>query len=86
MNSFYNIFSGIYIFDCISFQQDESDQELGSLRSAIDSVPVGKDTYVLSTGHSPQPIEDSLSADEAGAPMHKTYLHKQCNASFCISS
>lgn len=63
MNALYNIFSGISIFDCIAFQNDES--EHGALRSASERPPAGKDNYVLSTGHG-EPVEDRLTDEDSG--------------------
>lgn len=65
MNSLYDIFAGFNIFDCLSFQRDE-ESEHGKLRAEADGAAIGKDNYVLSTGHVQEPMEDALTAEDAG--------------------
>ena len=73
MNALYDIFAGINIFDCISFQHDE-ESDHGKLRCAAESVPAGRDNYVLSTGQGAEG-EDQLTEEEAGAPRTASAPH-----------
>jgi len=75
MNALYDIFAGINIFDCISFQTSE-ESEHGKLQYAAESVPAGKDNYVLSTGHE-ENAEDLLTGEQAGNILHMSiYLYE----------
>ena len=70
MNSLFDIFSGIGILDCISFQKDESEHEV-HLRSAKESTPCGRDNYVLSTLTS---LDDEFTEGCCGMNMLFVYL------------